>query len=265
MVYLDSADNTSATPSRTGTPKLIAAEASRNEKSNTPSNRQGKSRSPPKAPVATFDGEIEPEELIPEYVATKKKLLELSRMEKKGPQSKSTTQQAQDETDSAVAVLESKLRKIESDVLFDKFLAEQEWKKEKVVLEKQLALVRKNPVVGPDSQLHSEDPASDVAEDDDIAAIAEKMAKDILAENAEDDDIAGLFESLPQSEINPATGKLQTVVNSSDGTKLFIREFAKWTGVTPKRVLEEACRSRYVSYRATLFIKIITAVIANSG
>ncbi|UKZ59850.1 uncharacterized protein TrAtP1_001142 [Trichoderma atroviride] len=241
----DSADNTSATPSRTGTPKLIAAEAGRNEISNTPSNRQGKSRSPPKAPIATFDGEIEPEELIPEYVATKKKLLELSRMEKKGPQSKSTTQQAKDdETDSTVAVLESKLKKIESDILFDKFLAEQEWKKEKVVLEKQLALVRKNPVVDTDSQLHSEDPASEVAEDDDIAAIAEKMAKDILAENAEDDDIAGLFESLPQSEVNPATGKLQTVVNSSDGTKLFIREFAKWTGVTPKRILEEACRSR---------------------
>ncbi|KAM0444277.1 hypothetical protein ACHAO4_010319 [Trichoderma viride] len=235
----DSADSTSATPSRTGTPKLIAAEAGRNEKS------KGKSRSPPKAPVATFDGEIEPEDLIPEYVATKKKLLELSRMEKKGPQSKSTTQQAKDnETDSTVAILESKLKKIESDVLFDKFLAEQEWKKEKVVLEKQLATARKNPVVDPDSQLQSEDPASEVVEDDDIAAIAEKMAKDILAENAEDDDIAGLFESLPQSEVNPATGKLQTVVNSSDGTKLFIREFAKWTGITPKRVLEEACRSR---------------------
>ncbi|KAM0455565.1 hypothetical protein ACHAPV_007642 [Trichoderma viride] len=236
----DSADSTSATPSRTGTPKLIAAEAGRNEKS------KGKSRSPPKAPVATFDGEIEPEDLIPEYVATKKKLLELSRMEKKGPQSKSTTQQAKDnETDSTVAILESKLKSIESDVLFDKFLAEQEWKKEKVVLEKQLATARKNPVVDPDSQLQSEDPAPEVVEDDDIAAIAEKMAKDILAENAEDDDIAGLFESLPQSEVNPATGKLQTVVNSSDGTKLFIREFAKWTGITPKRVLEEACRSRY--------------------
>lgn len=251
MFYLDSADSTSATPSRTGTPKLNAAEASRNEKSKV------KSRSPPKAPIATFDGEIEPEDLIPEYVATKKRLLELGRMEKKGPQSKPTTQQAKDsETDSTVAVLESKLKKIESDVLFDKFLAEQEWKKEKVVLEKQLALARKNPVGDRDSQLQSEDPATEVAEDDDIAAIAEKMAKDILAENAEDDDIAGLFESLPQSEVNPATGMLQTVVNSSDGTKLFIREFSKWTGVSPKRVLEEACRSRYVPYRATCFSRL---------
>lgn len=254
MFYLDAADSTSATPSRTGTPKLIAAEAGWNEKSNASSNRQGKSRPPPKTSIATFDGEIEPEDLIPEYVATKKKLLELSRTEKKGPQSKSTTQQAKDnEIDSTVAYLESKMKKIESDVLFDKFLAEQEWKKEKVVLEKQLAMARKNPVVDSDSQLQSEDPASEATEDDDIAAIAEKMAKDILAENAEDDDIVGLFESLPQSEVDPTTGKLQTVVNSSDGTKLIIREFSKWTGISPKRVLEEACRSRYVSHRATYF------------
>jgi ATP-dependent RNA helicase DHX29 len=250
MFHSDSADSTSATPSRTGTPKLIAAEAGRNEKSNeksnASSNRQGKSRSPPKTPIATFDGEIEPEDLIPEYVATKKRLLELSRTEKKGSQSKSATQQAKDsETDSTVAYLESKLKKIESDVLFDKFLAEQEWKKEKVVLEKQLATARKNPVVDPDSQVQSEDPASEVAEDDDVAAMAEKMAREILAENAEDDDIVGLFESLPQSEVDPTTGKLQTVINSSDGTKLYIREFSKWTGVAPKRVLEEACRSRY--------------------
>lgn len=244
-VFKDSADSTSATPSRTGTPKLNAAEAGRNEKSNASTNRQGKTRSPPKTPIATFDGEIEPEDLIPEYIATKKKLLELSRMEKKGPQSKPITQQSKDnETDSTVAYLESKVKKIESDVLFDKFLAEQEWKKEKVVLEKQLALAKKNPVVDSDSQLRSEDPASEAADDDDIAAIAEKMAKDILAENAEDDDIVGLFESLPQSEVDPATGKLQTVVNSSDGTKLVIREFSKWTSVSPKRVLEEACRSR---------------------
>lgn len=146
----------------------------------------------------------------------------------------------------AVAYLESKLKTIESDVLFDKFLAEQQWKKEKVVLEKQLALARKSAATDSNSQAQSEDPAPTIETDDDIAAIAEKMAKEILAESNEDDDIAGLFESLPQSEVDPTTGKLQTVVNSSDGVKLIIREFSKWTGVSPKRILEEACRSRQV-------------------
>lgn len=201
--------------------------------------------------MASFDGEIEPEELIPEYVATKAKLLELNRLEKTGTQSKSAKQQAKDnETDSTVAYLESKLKAIESDVLFDKFLAEQQWKKEKVILEKQLASARKSVATEPDSQSQSGDssPMPKVDDDDDITAIAEKMAKDLLAETNEDDDIAGLFDSLPQSEVDPVTGKLQTVVSSSDGARLIIREFAKWTGVSPKRILEEACRSRQVQH-----------------
>ncbi|KAM0248259.1 hypothetical protein ACHAQJ_009525 [Trichoderma viride] len=243
-VSKDTADSTSIPPSRTSTPKLNAAETGRNEKSNAPNHRSGKARSSSKIPTATFDGEIEPEDLIPEYIATKKKLLELSRLEKTGAQPKPSGQQAKEsETDATMAYLESKVKTIESDVLFDKFLAEQQWRKEKIVLEKQLALAKKNPVVDSDSQLQSEDPTPE-AIDDDITAIAEKMAKDILAESAEDDDIAGLFESLPQSEVDPTTGKIQTVVSSSDGVRLVIREFAKWTGVSPKRILEEACPTR---------------------
>ncbi|UKZ81071.1 hypothetical protein TrVFT333_008839 [Trichoderma virens FT-333] len=235
----DAADGASGPPSRTSTPKLNATQASRTEKSNAPNSRPGKARA---SPIATFDGEIEPEDLIPEYIATKAKLLELGHLEK-GAQSKSTKQQTKEnETDmAAVAYLESKLKTIESDVLFDKFLAEQQWKKEKVVLEKQLALARKNAATDSNDQPQPEDPTPTSEMDDDITAIAEKMAKDILAEGNDDDDIVGLFESLPQSEVDPTTGKLQTVVNSSDGVRLVIREFAKWTGVSPKRILEEAC------------------------
>lgn len=220
------------------------SQATRNEKSNAPNQRPSKTRS---LPNATFDGEIEPEDLIPEYIATKAKLLELSYLEKTTAQSRSAKQQKEDEADAvSVAYLESKLKTIESDVLFDKFLAEQQWKKDKVDLEKQLALARKTAAIDSSSQPEPEDATPMPEADDDITAIAEQMAKDILAENNEDEDIAGLFESLPQSEVDPTTGKLQTVVNSADGARLVIREFAKWTGVSPKRILEEACRSRQV-------------------
>ncbi|RFU79537.1 dead-like helicase [Trichoderma arundinaceum] len=223
MTPKDTADSASIPPSRTSTPKLNATENGRNEKSNASKNRSGKARSPPTMPIATFDGEIEPEDLIPEYVATKTKLLKLNRQEKTGAQSKSTRQQAKEnDTDVTVAYLESKLKTIESDVLFDKFLAEQQWKKEKVVLEKQLAVARKSAAMDSDSQSHPEDPTPMTPAEDDITAIAEKMAQDLLAEGSGDDDIAGLFDSLPQSEVDPATGKLQTVVSSSDGKKLVV-------------------------------------------
>ncbi|KAL7785597.1 P-loop containing nucleoside triphosphate hydrolase protein [Trichoderma ceciliae] len=244
-ILKDSSDTASIPPSRTNTPKLGTAETGWNEKSNAPNHRSSKARSSPKIPIATFDGDIEPEDLIPEYVDTKIKLLELSRLDRTGAQTKPARQQAKEsETDVAVAYLESKLKTIESDVLFDKFLAEQQWKKEKVVLEKQLAQAKKYTAIDPDNQSQSGDLTPMTKTDDDITAIAEKMAQDILAESNEDDDIAGLFESLPRSEADPTTGKLQTVVNSSDGIRLVIREFGKWTGVSPKRILEEACRSR---------------------
>ncbi|PNP49176.1 hypothetical protein THARTR1_10100 [Trichoderma harzianum] len=234
-VSKDATDSASGPPTRTSTPKLNVSQASRTEKSNVLNTRPGKARA---SPIATFDGDIEPEDLIPEYVATKAKLLELGYLEK-GAQSKSTKLQGKENQPdmAAVAYLESKLKTIESDVLFDKFLAEQQWKKEKVVLEKQLALARKSAATDSNSQSQSEDPTPTLETDDDITAIAEKMAKDILAESNEDDDIAGLFESLPQSEVDPTTGKLQTVVNSSDGVKLIIREFSKWTGVITLKVL----------------------------
>ncbi|KAL6872337.1 P-loop containing nucleoside triphosphate hydrolase protein [Trichoderma longibrachiatum] len=235
----DAAEGTSAPPSRTSTPKLNPSQTARTEKSNAPNQRSSKTRT---LPDATFNGEIEPEDLIPEYVATKAKLLEWSYLEKA---SKSTKQQKENDKDAvSVAYLESKLKTIESDVLFDKFLAEQQWKKDKVDLEKQLALARKTAATDSSSQPQPEDTAPLPEADDDITAIAEQMAKDLLAENNEDEDITGLFESLPQSEVDPTTGKLQTVVNTSDGARLVIREFAKWTGVSPKRILEEACRSR---------------------
>jgi ATP-dependent RNA helicase DHX29 len=68
----------------------------------------------------------------------------------------------------------------------------------------------------------------------------------MLEEDSSDDDaaLADLFASLPVNEVDPITGKSTTVVNSSNGVKVTIRDFGKWTGVSPTRVLEEACRAR---------------------
>lgn len=185
----------------------------------------------------TCDIDIEPDELIPEYVATKAKLLGLSRGQ---------AGDDEDDADLAIAKLEAKLNKIETDILFDKTMAEQTWKVERVILERRLAATKQvaQPATSGEAKT-SEQPAESESSDDDIAAEAERMAAEILAENDESDgDIAGLFASLPQHEVDSTTGKTQTVINSPDGTKLVLRDFGKWTGVSPRRILEEACRSR---------------------
>lgn len=194
------------------------------------------------------DVDIEPEDLVPEYVATKIKLLELTRRFPKPPVSRGETE----DPELAIAKLDAKLQKIEGDVLFDKASAEMIWKSERVVLEKQLAAARKETQdastgLGASNQT----PVTKSSNGGDVAAEAERMTAEILAETNDGDsdgddynDITGLFASLPQNEVDPDTGKTQTVINAPGGPRMLIRDFGKWTGVSPRRVLEEACRSR---------------------
>lgn len=141
-------------------------------------------------------------------------------------------------------MLQAKLRKIENDVLFDRNLAEYEWKPKKAAVEKDLAAIRTankqdQPSTASEPVEHSKPEETSVNSD------AERMAAELLAE-MEDDEMAlgDLFDSLPQTEVDPATGESQTVVTTSDGQRLTIKDFGTWSGVSPRRVLEEACRAR---------------------
>lgn len=196
---------------------------------------------PSKKILVTCDSDIEPDDLVPQYLQTKAKLLELERGPNKSNQSKDSD--ADDEL--AIAKLEAKIRKIESDVLFDRFVAEQQWKAQRITLEKQLAAAKKEAQSQTEPSVTPEEISVEKSSGDDINDEAERIAAEILAEaNDDDDDIGGLFASLPQSEVDAKTGETRTVINSADGTKTVIRDFGKWTGVNPRRALEEACRSR---------------------
>lgn len=183
---------------------------------------------------------------MPEYLSTKRRLLELER-------DLIATDASQDfDKDMAMAKAEAKLKRIADDVLFDKFVGEQEWRKQRAAVERDIAAAKKEQ-----GAKTEEPPKSDMKEpqeqepssDDEINDEARRIAAEILAEGGSEDnedDLGGLFDSLPQNEVDEATGKAQTVVTSSDGQKVIIRDFGKWTGVSPRRVLEEACRSRFV-------------------
>jgi ATP-dependent RNA helicase DHX29 len=190
--------------------------------------------------LVTCDSDIEPDDLIPEFVASRAKLLGLSRS--RG--SRSYPAADIEDVEVTIAKLEAKIRKIENDVLFDKLAAEQQWRSKKVTVEQQLAAARKEAQPDSESKFQPEEEETDQIGDG-ISDEAERIAAEVLGEVDDDDDIGGLFASLPQNEIDPATGKTQTVLTGSDGEKLLIRSFGKWAGVSPRRALEEACRSRY--------------------
>lgn len=258
--------------SRSNTPSLFDAEANKKQKGKRESTPKPSKSAPAKQTVITYDSDIEPETLVPMYFATKTRLFELQRPHQQdAPKGKPGTHNKNAPAPAAMsdadkletAKLLGKLAKIENDILFDKRDAETKWRAEKIKLERtyseavkqkaaEEARAKAKEEAAQDEESDSDSDSSSSDDDDDVSAEAKRIAAEILAQDSSDDDnLADLFASLPVSEVDPTTGKTNTVVNNMDGTKLIIRDFGKWTGVNPVRALEEACRSRDSSARIT--------------
>src|SRR5205823_6106181 len=110
------------------------------------------------------------------------------------------------------ASLLAKIDRVEKDVLFDKYVAEQQWRAQRIVLEKQYAATKKQ---GAEQKAEEQKVKEKDTNGDGINEEAERIAAEILAENEDDDDqaLADLFSSLPVNEVDPVTGKSSTVMN----------------------------------------------------
>ncbi|KAG7286818.1 hypothetical protein NEMBOFW57_009135 [Staphylotrichum longicolle] len=229
------------TPSRSGTPLEIDPRLGAKIKGGALNRSRPAS---PKRPAVKYDEDIEPDQLLPFYLETKAKLFAIQRPRQEATKRKGLKDKTETSSDPEEALLLAKLDRVEKDVLFDKYVAEQQWKAKRIILEKEYAAARAEEKK---REVPEEPPAANGT--DDVNAEAERIAAEILAEEDDDDALADLFASLPVSEVDPVSGKTNTVVNGADGSKIIIRDFGSWTGVTPMRALEEACRSRDSSVR----------------
>lgn len=200
-----------------------------------------------------YDSDLDPDDLLPVYLECKTELFHLQSHTSKPPTSRPGVRNhtphsrvSAPPTGPEAAKLLRKIKKIEDDVLFDQYIADQQWEMKRIQLERDAAAHR--------SALHlSQDAGSQGSEslvdsDDDVSKEAAKMGAALLEDTGSDDEaaLADLFASLPVDEVDPLTGKSSTVINGTNGVKVTIRDFGKWTGVNPTRVLEEACRARWV-------------------
>ncbi|KAK3485125.1 P-loop containing nucleoside triphosphate hydrolase protein [Neurospora crassa] len=232
-------------PSGAVTPQLPELGPRGKKAKNNQTSRSSRAPSPKRSKVV-FDEYIEPDQLLPFYLETKTKLFEIQRPRLDTAKGKKGKPEA-NPSDPEEALLLAKIERVEKDILFDKYVAEQQWRDKKIDLEKDYAANKKKQVEEEqEEKKQAQEETSTPTEVDDVAAEAERMAAELLAENPEDDDeaLAGLFASLPVNEVDPTTGKTNTVMNNADGSRIQIRDFGKWTGVSPMRALEEACRSR---------------------
>ncbi|KAF9882462.1 ATP dependent RNA [Colletotrichum karsti] len=233
-------------PSGATTPRALESDSRSKGGS---SSKNGGPGSKKKKAAMTCDSDIEPDDLLPVYLETKAKLFELERGQQEKKRQKGVKTDGTEEEE-MMAKLRAKIGRIEKDVLFDRFPAEQQWKTQKIVLEKQLAEARKQRAeeeAAKETEEDAEAPA--VSSDGDVNDEAARIAAEVLGESNDDDDgLADLFANLPVTEVD-AAGKSTTVVNGADGVKITIRDFGKWAGVTPMRALEEACRARDASVK----------------
>ncbi|KAK5659077.1 hypothetical protein OQA88_1166 [Cercophora sp. LCS_1] len=239
----------SPTPSGTTTPKFLEIDPKLASKlKNGALNPRSPRTASPRKQLVTYDEDIEPDQLLPLYLESKAKLFELQRPRQDEPKGKGPKAKPNAAPPSAEeALLLAKIDRVEKDVLFDKYVAEQQWRERRIVLEKEFAAAKKKKEDEDRQKVEAEaEGKPEMNGVDGIEAEAERMAAEILAQNDSDDDqdLADLFSSLPVNEVDPLTGKSSTVMNGADGSKVTIRDFGKWTGVSPMRALEEACRSR---------------------
>jgi len=126
-----------------------------------------------------------------------------------------------------------KLNKIKADILFDASEASRRWADCQVDLAREAADRRRLGI------RDGIDPKEEVPPID-ISNQAEALDND--EDNA--DMLEGLFDSLPAST-NGLGVRAEGTGSEGLGKELVnIRDFGKWTGLSPRRILEEACKSR---------------------
>ncbi|KAE8442794.1 hypothetical protein EG329_002827 [Mollisiaceae sp. DMI_Dod_QoI] len=221
-------------------------------------------RSPAKKIVPIDDeSDIDPDDLLSVYLECKSKLFELdgsgakSTINGSSARVKQASSKSGGGADPARAKLLRKIKKIQDDILFDQYVANQQWEAQRILLEREAA--RRRAVEH--TQDISDESQTLIDSDDEVSKEAARMGTELLESKESDDEtaLADLFASLPVNEVDPVTGKSITVVNGSNGIKVTIRDFGKWTGVSPTRVLEEACRARDSS------VKILMSLVSDSS
>ena len=196
------------------------------------------------------DSEAEPEHLMTRYLDLQSRLYEISpeltevdaRRRRRG---KGTQPVNSGNLDSASKRrserLAAKIRRIKSDLLFDEDKANGRWVEIRIDLAEEAA-ERKRLGVGNDREQQKIRPT--VRSNVNVAEPTDG-GDDTDGDDELDGMLGGFFTSLPDTVTDPATGLSIMSTASHNGNSVEIRDFGKWTGMSPRRILEESCKARW--------------------
>lgn len=136
-----------------------------------------------------------------------------------------------------------RLERLTSDILFDRYEAEQKWTEKRKGLA-QAAVQRKR------LQLDERAPSDTLLpnrRDEQITAASQNgEVADISQEDSEAIALGDFFSGLPDFAGTDACGASDPNVPIAARQPTTIRDFDKWSGVSPRRTFEEACKARSV-------------------
>ena len=190
------------------------------------------------------DSDAEPEHLVTRYLELQSRLHEISpeltemdaRRQRRGKVKHPIVTDHLDSTSKRrIERLTAKIQNIKSDLLFDEDKANSKWASIRINLAQETA-ERKKLGISSDGQQNK------------IMSTVQSKAN--LAESHDGDDdvdnmLGAFFTNLPDATTDPATGLSIMSTKNQEGTNVEIRDFGKWTGLSPRRVLEEACKARF--------------------
>lgn len=193
--------------------------------------------------VSDLDSDLEPDELLSAYLTSKARLFEAQPdlVDGRAGMRKPTTNVrsrpgATPAASQSVKKLQQKIEKIESDVLFDKRDAGAQWVHARNLLAQEAAERRKN-------QLPLPLPANPTRKLEKPTTPPESSQSSMSSEDTDNDDgaIGNLFGAEPSSSTAPVS---QQGTDASSEIVSSIRDFGKLSGVSPRRVLEDACHAK---------------------
>jgi ATP-dependent RNA helicase DHX29 len=205
------------------------------------------------------ESDLEPDELITSYLSFKLQLYELqpqlvhpfSRKNNKTKLPRPSHPADEDLPTQGIKRLLNKLKKIESDVLFDQHEADAQWTKKRIEIERENKTRRKlglQPIKIRSVTGLSLGTVGEISRAPHESKPASPNPVHECEDGSEDDDDIGilgeLFTSSPETLVDPPTETPGIIMNAAKGSKVTIREFGKWTGMSPRKVLEEACKAR---------------------
>ena len=232
-------DNMANTPATT--PSVSRPESPvRNENPQPP---QASDEDDPHTSASDLDSDAEPEDLVAKYLQIQSRLHEIKpeltevddrrqrRTKGKHPIDNSNMDSIKKRK---IGRLLAQINKIKSDLLFDEDKANHKWADIRLNLVQEAA-ERKRLDIRNDGPQQRGTPT--------VRSNA-KLVESKDGDHDTDDMLGGFFSSLPDAATDPVTGLSVMSMTGEGGNNVEIRDFGEWTGMSPRRVLEEACKAR---------------------